>query len=234
MKRGTIIFMGLPGSGKGTQAFRLVERFPNFVHFDTSVEIYRRLYDPALADDPKVGKLREIYEAGILLSGYDPRWVADLVVEQIHFHAKQGKGTIFSGSPRTLPEAEGIIPLLLKMYGKDRILTLILSISEGTARKRSRNRLVCRNPQCRYTTTKEHAEERCPKCGKKLPTPEEQKNENWKVSKLETRLKEYREHTLPAIEHLRSLGLSVEEIDAERSPDKIFADVTEVVKNRLG
>lgn len=223
--------MGLPGTGKGTQALKLVEHFPNFVHFDTGGEIYRRLYDPAFASDLKIQKQKRVYESGVL---NDPRWVAELVNERIRFYAKEGKGIVFSGSPRTLPEAKIITPLLFKAYGRDQVLVIILSASKKTVRKRSLDRLVCSNSKCRYPTTKEHAGERCPKCGRKLPTPEEQKSESWKVSKLETRFKEFEERTLPAIEYLLSLGLLVEAIDAERPPDEIFADVLEAVERRLG
>lgn len=234
MKKAVIILMGLPGSGKGTQALKLVERFSDSVHFDTGGEIYRRLYDPAFAGDSEIQELKGVYEAGILLSGYKPEWVAALVNERIHFYAKQGKGIVFSGSPRTIPEAKAIVPLLLKTYGQEKVLAIILSASKETVRKRSLNRLVCSNQKCRYPTTKEHAGERCPQCGKRLPKAGEQKGEEWKVSKLETRFKEFEERTLPAIEYLLSLGLLVEEIDAERPPDEIFADVLEAVERRLG
>lgn len=92
MEKGAILLMGLPGVGKGTQAFNLIGSFPNFVHVDTGAEIYRRIHDPTFASDPTVQKQREIYEAGLL---NDPRWVANLVVERIHTYASQGKGLSF-------------------------------------------------------------------------------------------------------------------------------------------
>lgn len=231
VKRGAVIFMGLPGTGKGTQALKLVERFPDFAHFDTGGEIYRRINDPAFAGDPNVQEQKRIYESGIL---EDPQWVAELVSERIVFYAKRGKRLVFSGSPRSLPEARTIVPLLFKVYGRERVLVIILTASKETVRKRSRNRLVCSNKRCRYPTTKEHGGERCPQCGRKLPTAEEQKGESWKVSKLETRFKEFEERTLPAIEYLLSLGLAAEVIDAEGPEEEVFAKVMEAVKRRFG
>lgn len=231
VKKGAILLMGLPSIGKGTQALKLVERFPDFAHFDTGGEIYRRINDPAFAGDPNVQEQKKIYESGIL---EDPQWVAKLVAERIRFYTREGKGIVFSGSPRTPYEAETIAPILFEAYGRDHVLVLVLSASEKTAAKRSRNRLVCSNRGCRYPTTKEHAGERCPQCGEKLPTAEEQKGEEWKVATLETRLKEFRERTLPALEYLLSLGIATEVIDAEKPPKEIFVDVLAAVERRLG
>jgi len=233
MKEAAIILIGLPGIGKGTHAFNLADRLSNFLHFDTGAEIYRRINDPAFASDQKVQEQKKIYEAGLLVSGTDPQWVADLVTERIHFYAKRGKGLIFSGSPRTLGEARIITPLLLEIYGKDRVLVLSLSTSEETARKRSLGRLVCPNRECRYPTTKEHRGELCPQCGTRFPSAKEQKSETWKISKIETRFKEFRERTLPALDYLRSLGL-VEVIDAEGSEGEVSKRIMETVEQRLG
>jgi len=222
--------MGLPGIGKGTQALKLVERFPNFMHFDTGGEIYRRINDPAFANDPRVREQKRIYESGVL---NDPRWVAKLVEERTRFYAREGEGIIFSGSPRTLYEAKKIIPLLCKVYGKEHVLVLLLTTSEETAKKRGLNRLVCSNPECRYPTTKKYSGKRCPNCGKRLPFAKEQKGEDWKTSKFETRLKEFYERTLPALNYLRSLGL-VEEINGEEAKGEVFQKVLAAAKQKFG
>lgn len=228
MEKAAILFMGLPGTGKGTQAFKVTERFPNFTHFDTGGEIYRRIMDPRFATDPVVQKQKEIYFAGIL---NDPQWVSDLVAERIKTYAGQDRGVVFSGSPRTLHEAKTIAPILFDAYGKDRVLVFVLEISEETAKKRSLGRISCSNKKCRYPATKDQGGKPCPACGTILPT-EDQKDEDWKVSHLDTRFEEYRERTLPAVKYLLSLGLG-ETLDGEKSVEEIFTQIIEAIERRF-
>jgi len=219
--------MGLPGAGKGTQAFKLIERFPNFVHFDTGAEIYRRINDPAYASDPVVQRQKKLYNEGLL---NDPQWVADLIVERIRHYGAQGKGIVFSGSPRTLYEAQVLMPLLFEIYGEDRTLVILLSVREETARQRAFDRLVCSNSRCRYPTTRKHLGEPCPKCGRKLT--DDRTTEGWKITKTDERFKEFRERTLPALAHLLSFGIA-EVIDAEGTREDVFAKILEAIGRRL-
>ncbi len=228
MKPGAILLMGLPGAGKGTQAFRLAKRFPNFVHFDTGGEIYRRVTDPAFAEDPAVQKQRAIYFAGKLNT---PTWVAGLVVERLRHYSKEGKGIILSGSPRTLREARTIAPQLVKEYGRERILVLVLEISEEEARRRSLKRIVCANPTCRYPTTRDSAGQPCPECGQIIPQANDLK-ETWKISRLETRLAEFQERTLPALEFLRHRFPTVV-IDGSRREEEVFAEIRTAIETHL-
>lgn len=225
IKKGAILLMGLPGSGKGTQAFRLAEQFPNLVHIDTSMEIRRRLNDPRYTDDPVVQEQKKVYEKGEL---NDPAWVISLLSERICHLAEEGKGVVFSGSPRTLYEAKALAPLLFEVFGKDRVVVIILGISEEEIRRRITNRLVCSNPDCRYPTSKTSGRTHCPKCGWPLmQRPLDRFQET-----ITTRLKEYRERTLPTVGYLLSL-VPAEMVDAEKSEDEIFAKVLEAVERLL-
>ncbi len=228
MEKAAILLMGLPGAGKGTQAFRIMERFPNFVHFDTGGEIYRRITDPSYENDPVVQEQNELYFAGKL---NDPKWVSELVGERISFYSEAEKGIIFSGSPRTLFESKQIAPILFKSYGRDRVLVLVLGIAQETALSRSLNRLVCTNKTCRYPTTKDMAGKPCPTCSQVLPEGE-QAEEAWKTEQIETRFNEYQERTVPALEYLLSFEIA-EMIDGELSQEEVSARVFEAVKRRL-
>jgi adenylate kinase family enzyme len=226
-RRGAILLMGLPGAGKGTQAFNLTGALSGFVHVDTGAEIYRRINDPAFAEDPTVQEQKRIYNEGLLNT---PDWVAALLAERIRTYAGQGKGIIFSGSPRTISEAEAVVPLLTEIYGEEQILVLILGVSEETAKRRSLDRLVCGNPGCRYPTTKNQLGKACPQCGREFT--DDRKTESWKVTKIDERFTEFRERTLPTIEYLLSLELA-ETIDAERTREEVSADVIKAVKRRF-
>ncbi|GMR19354.1 MAG: adenylate kinase [Patescibacteria group bacterium] len=220
MNKAAILLMGLPGTGKGTQAFRITERFPNFTHFDTGGEIFRRINDPSFSQDPLVQQQKEIYLTGKL---NDPEWVASLVMERIRFYAQKDRGVVFSGSPRTLYEAQTITPVLFESYGRGRVLIIIPEVSEETARQRSLNRLTCGNKTCRYPTTKGKAGQPCPHCGETLPQGK-QEGESWKIDQLETRFSEYRRRTLPGIEYLFSLGLGTK-VNGEKSQEEVFTQI---------
>ena len=226
VKPGAILLMGLPGAGKGTQAFRLAAQFPNFVHFDTGGEIYRRVTDPHFANDPLIQEQRRIHLSGDLNT---PEWVAGLVSERIRFYSGKGQGVIFSGSPRTLLEAEAIVPLLQECYGPEQILGAYLGISEGTAKARARNRLTCPNKGCRYPTTRAKEGTPCPKCETIL---EEDPEERWKINELPSRFREFRERTAPTIDFLgRHFGIT--KINAEKSEEEIFAALATAVRKKF-
>ncbi|MBI2637865.1 MAG: nucleoside monophosphate kinase, partial [Candidatus Sungbacteria bacterium] len=82
-----VIFMGLPGSGKGTQADIVSERF-GFFHFDTGKVLEREWYDPAKQNDPIVLRERKNFESGVLNS---PEVVNEVVKRHIEEHIKEGR-----------------------------------------------------------------------------------------------------------------------------------------------
>jgi len=229
MKPGAILLMGLPGAGKGTQAFRLASQFPNFVHFDTGGEIFRRVTDPHFADDPLVQEQKEIYFDGKLNT---PEWVAGLVSERIRFYSGKGQGVIFSGSPRTLYEAETILPLLVGCYGKKRVLMVEVSVSTDVARERSLERITCANKACRYPAAREEAGKPCPNCGQNLPAAR-QADEAWKIAQIDTRFQEFAVRTVPAIKFLKDRVAHVR-IDGEKGRDEVFTQILAAVKKGLG
>jgi len=229
VKPGAILLMGLPGAGKGTQAFRLAAQFPNFVHFDTGGEIYRRVSDPHFAADPLVQEQKEIYFGGKLNT---PEWVAGLVAERIHFYSDKNQGVIFSGSPRTLYEAEAILPILEECYGRERILVIEMKVSPETARERSLNRITCTKKGCRYPAHRSQGGKPCPNCGQLLPESGTQADEQWKIAQMGTRLKEYEERTKPALKFLK-YELAHVHVNAEIDEESVFAKVLEAVKRNL-
>ncbi len=97
-----IVFLGAPGSGKGSQAARIVEDF-GYLHISTG-DLFRR----AVADDNPLGRLaRELLSAGKLL----PDSVAtQLVAEALAFHPY--RPFLLDGFPRTLPQAVALEDLL--------------------------------------------------------------------------------------------------------------------------
>lgn len=214
-----IIILGPPGSGKGTQAENVAESF-NFFHLETSKlleEVVR-----SKSRDPEIEKLREQFFSGVLL---EPKFVAKVVIDKAKELARQNKSIVFSGSPRTLYEAENEMPVFEKLYKKENIFIINLNISEKESIKRNSSRRIC--SVCRYpipNLPKSKFLDKCLKCGGKII-----KREIDDPKIIKTRLKEYKSRTLPVIDYLKNRGYKIHKINGNQSIENVFDDIKEIV-----
>jgi len=224
MEKAAIVLMGLPGVGKGTQAFKLINRFPNFTHLDTGQEIKRRVDDPAFAHDPKVGRQRQVYYRG---DPNDTVWVTGLISERIRSSAAEGKGVVLSGSPRKIYEAKRLGPLLKEIY-RTQVLVIKLKALEETVRERMLRRLVCDNPLCAFPAVRGKAPPLCPQCGEGKFSPKKLDSEEG----ISHRIGWYHSETVPGLEYLRALGPSVATLNAQDGEEEVFLRVVELAEER--
>lgn len=101
MKR-ILIFLGIPGSGKGTQARLLVERF-GYVHISTG-DLLRRLEKDSTADLRDLEMLQAMKE-GKLVSN---ELIYKLVFREIETQYKAGNKIILDGAIRNLEQAQAL------------------------------------------------------------------------------------------------------------------------------
>ena len=99
-----LALFGPPGSGKGTLAKNLVDKY-NFIHISTGDMIRKEI-----ADGTELGKMAaDIINNGALLSD-------DIVIKMIESRIKSEDssvfGFIFDGFPRTVAQAEALTKLL--------------------------------------------------------------------------------------------------------------------------
>lgn len=225
-----IIIMGPPGAGKGTQAILLSEKL-NLYYFETS----KILEEEFSKENPqreiliegkkyKIEKEKKLWKEGKLCS---PPFVTYLVKEKIKQLFHQGKNLILSGSPRTLYEAERIVPLLISLYGKENIKVLLLEISEKETLFRNSKRRICELFRHPIVYLKENEKLKyCPLDGsrllkrKGLDDPET----------IKVRIKEYKERTFPVIDYFQKLGLKVIKIDGSPSPALVFQEILKALK----
>ena len=124
MKKIVVILYGPPGSGKGTQANIIAHKL-NLIHFDTGRFLEDLVHDPERQREKIVKRERALFDKGILMT---PSFVLREVANKVRELRKAGWGIIFSGSPRTMYEANALLPILNKLYGKKNIYVFLLNI----------------------------------------------------------------------------------------------------------
>lgn len=216
-----IILVGPPGAGKGTQAEMLAEKFGLF-NFETS-KIIEEKFKNADPSDEVISAEKENWKAGKLVT---PKLVFEWIMDKVRELAGEGKGIVFSGSPRTLYEAENELPIFENLYGKDKIEAINIKLTEGESIKRNSKRRICeknRHPIPNFPEFENITE--CPKDDSPIITRLLDNAETIKV-----RYKTYLAETEPVLAFLRERGYHILEIDGEQPIDSVFNDIIEKLK----
>jgi len=220
--------MGPPGAGKGTQAGLLAEKF-DLYHLETSKIIEKNLVNIKKNDFVVVGgrkyflaKEKKIREEGELMSSpLIAFWIKNKVKEL----AREGKGIVTSGSPRTLYEAKEMIPLFKRLYGKENISIILIELSAKESIWRNSHRRTCTLMRHPIVYSKETAKlTKCPLDGSKLIL---RKDDTPEI--IQTRLKEYKEKTLPLINFFKKEKLEMKKINGSPSPADVFLNILKVL-----
>ncbi|HSV77321.1 MAG TPA: adenylate kinase [Bacteroidales bacterium] len=115
-----IIIFGPPGSGKGTQSARIVEKY-NLSHLSTGA-----LFREEMAQDTPLGReMKRYIDKGKLVP--DNIVLQELTNKAGEFLSRPG--LIFDGFPRTIPQAENL-DQMLKGYGEAVDMVISVEVSE--------------------------------------------------------------------------------------------------------
>ena len=142
-----LILFGQPGSGKGTQAVSLVERY-GLVHISTG-DLFRA---EMKADTPLGLKAKEYISKGELVPD---EVTIGMLRNKVEAHP-EAKGFIFDGFPRTIPQAEALDRLMGELGGgitalvalevpEEEIVKRILLRGETSGRADDRDENIIRN-----------------------------------------------------------------------------------------
>ncbi len=226
-----VIIFGPPGSGKGTQSELIATTF-GLHSFETSKILERKFKD--LQEDEYIEvdgekfytkDQKKLWQTGFLC---DPPFVAQLVIDKIKELHKEGKGIVFSGSPRTLYEGEKVLPCLKDLYGTENIKIIFLDITPEETIYRNSNRRICeliRHPILFNDETKNL--EYCPIDGSRLIRREGLDD----VESIKVRIREFEERTLPLIDFFEREGVSVNKVDGAVPPAGVFDQVMKAIGN---
>ncbi|MBI4565273.1 MAG: adenylate kinase [Planctomycetes bacterium] len=211
-----LIFVGPPGSGKGTQAKRLAERrgVPHISTGDLLRDAVRRGTD--------VGKqAEEIMKAGKLV----PDALVIRVMEDRFRSGDCEKGFILDGFPRTLGQAEALDRMLERVRMPIQVVVLFL-VGDEAVLERITGRRSCPVCQTPYHTrfVPPRIPDRCDRDGAALVQRPDDSEE-----KVRVRLEKYREETEAVIPYYERRGL-VRRIDGEVDPDRVFEALEKAVE----
>ena len=203
-----IILLGAPGSGKGTQASLIVEKY-NLPHISTG-EIFREHIEN---QTPLGVKVKEVMDSGNLCPD-------DLTIEVVKDRLSKedcNGGYMLDGFPRNLTQAKAL----------DEFLAPDLVINIDVDIKKIEHRIVGRRscPKCKGSF---HIDfigntEICPDCGAKLVI---RKDDN--AETVRERLNVYQNQTSPLIEYYSEQN-KLYSINGNQDIDDVFSEIVKVL-----
>jgi len=213
-----ILLVGPQGSGKGTQAEKLIEKYG--LAYVNMGGIFRSLKDK---DTPLAKRATEFVEKGILVPD-------DIVIELINEYLSglnRLDGIIFDGFPRVLSQAHYFDKFLTEKNQKiDVVVYLTLTKEETLRRLGARRTCSLCGKVFNILTNPPKKEGVCDTCGGNLMVRTDETPEA-----IETRLNQYLVKTQPLIEYYKTKGI-VEEVDGNRGIELISKDIVERLEKR--
>jgi adenylate kinase len=215
-----LVFLGPPGSGKGTQAVRLSEKL-GLVHLSTG-DVLRG----AVRQGSDLGKKAEGYmKSGELV----PDELIIAMIEDLLASGKLNDGFILDGFPRTIPQAEGL-KVMLDKNGIKLDKAILFDVDDEEIVRRLSGRWFC--PKCaagyNYPAQLPKVEGRCDNDDEEL-----QRRPDDDETVVRNRLDVYKKQTKPIEDFYRSGSILVE-VEAQQSPSEVFEAVLKEVSSQVG
>ena len=210
--------MGPQGSGKGTQARMLMEKYDLEI-FETGAV----LRDIAKQDTEIGGKINEIINIKGELVPWD--FMKEEILGQKLDELDKDKGIIFDGTPRIMEEAE-FWNKKLKEVGRNIDYVFYVDISKEESIKRISSRKLCKKSGHPLTVGKNITEgdKKCPICGSEIYRREDDTPE-----KVLNRLEWSEKLLSPVIEYYEKKNMLIK-INGERGVGEVFEEIASCIK----
>ncbi len=205
----SIVFLGIQGSGKGTQA-KLLSKVLNFQHVNIG-----DLFRFHIARQTELGtKVKAVIARGELVSD-------DLVFELIQASISADvKGIVFDGFPRTMLQAK----YLTEHYTVRHVVFLKLDESEAMVRMCARRNCPSCHTDYNLISKPPLAEGVCDHCGTALVQREDDTEEA-----IRQRFKEFYNQTLGLVTFFEERGL-LREVSASGTVEEIATKIREAIQ----
>ncbi len=213
------IFLGPPGSGKGTQTSRLADKL-SIPHIDTGSLLRKNIQD-----ETELGKIAKSYiDKGNLV----PLNVVSSVIKERLMEDDCQNGYILDGFPRSIEQAQALEEILSqvgKFTLKDDAMAIYFDIDNELLIQRLINRRSC--PKCgtiyNLISNPPKIMDYCDICDTKLTI---RKDDNEETARA--RFKTYENETAPLYDYFKQLGI-LEELKADGSISEIWENLKEIV-----
>jgi len=212
-----IILMGLPGAGKGTQASKIIKKYP-IPHISTG-DMFRL----AIKNGTELGNEAKSYmDRGELV----PDEVTVGIVKERLSQSDAREGFLLDGFPRTVEQAEALNRIMDELDTKiDR--TVNVEVPEEELMNRLTGRRICEVCGTTYHLVFNPPKQEgvCDLDGGKLYQREDD-NPETVANRLEVNIKQ----TAPLLDFYENQGVLVN-VDGARDIDEVFNDIDEILQN---
>src|SRR3990172_2997609 len=213
-----IVLLGAPGSGKGTQAKLLVEKYkiPQVATGD--------LLRAAVSAGTELGrKAKAVMDSGQLVSD-----VIVLGIIQERLAKPDAKaGFILDGFPRNIPQAQALDAMLARMASPLQ-LALLVDVDNDVLMKRLTGRRSCGNASCgaiyNIYFSPPKTPGKCDRCGGHL-----QHRSDDNETTVGNRLKVYEDQTAPLVSYYKAQG-KLRTVRGTGSVNEIFKTVSDIIE----
>ncbi len=220
-----VIIMGPPGSGKGTQAELLADRF-SLYYLETSKVLEAKIMNAKKGEFVAVGNKKYFlsdekkkWQTGFLNS--DP-FTNFLMRERISEYFAKGESLLLAGSPRSVDQAQDLMPFLKKLYGAKNIKVILLEVSARESIFRNSHRKICELMRHPILFSKQTIKlKSCPLDGSKLL----QRKGLDDPKTIRARLEVYKNITLPMVDYFGAQGIPVKKINGSPAPAIVFKNI---------
>ena len=213
-----LIFLGPPGSGKGTQATKVSKKL-GLTHLSTG-----DLLREAVKNQTELGnQAEEFMQKGELVPD---TLIIGLIQDKIN-SGELAKGFILDGFPRTIPQAESLKEMLVASeVSLDK--AICFDIADNVIIARMSGRRFCPTCQATYNVNVEGAKPlvdgKCDRDGTDLIIRNDDKEEV-----VKNRLEVYHEQTEPIVKYYQDSSI-LTKINAEIAPDEVFNSILEEIQ----
>jgi len=212
--------MGIPGSGKGTQAKLIVKKY-NYGHISTG-DLLRALdkdKNVKLGDKKKLEEMK----AGRLVAD---ELIYKLAFKEIEKYLNEGKGVVLDGAVRSVDQAKKYHDFFLSKRLENEINVIEIKLSDEMGRNRLLKRKVC--SACGHIQAYSNENENnniCPYCSAELEIREDDN-----PVLVEKRMKDQGNEAIAGIlDYYKDLGV-LNSVDGESSVEKVEEEIDEVLK----